>query len=259
MLSGLPRHTRIVLSIVGALLLLAALSLLLPIYGEICTENQYTGHKDCAAYHIVLVALWHLAKVLNNWSAAITAVATVSIAAFTWTLWRATSEQGRLTVRAITEAQQSSQRELRAYLSVRIGAATFQDRSRNLKFAGHPSLKNNGRTPAYKVILWTRAEIIPDALTDNYNFQIAPTPEVSQASIGPGEDTILSCVVPDYVNDADITDIKKGNGKALWAWGTVRYEDAFKNPRYVNFSQRLTWLENGQAFGVYGRRFADSD
>jgi hypothetical protein len=258
MLNGLARRTRVVLVFVGTLVVLAAVSLLVPIYGEICTENQYTGHKDCAAYHMVFVALWHLAKPFSDWSAGITAIATVAIGAFTWTLWRATTEQGRLTVRAINGAQDANQRGLRAYLSVTIGVAAYQDRTTNTKFAGHPTLKNNGRTPAYKVRIWTRAEIIPDTLVDKYTFAVVPTDEVSQATIGPGEDRILTCVVPSYVNDADIAKIKKGDGTALWAWGTVRYEDAFKTSRYVNFSQKLVWLDN-KVFGVYGQRFADSD
>ena len=189
----------------------------------------------------------------------ITALATAIIAAFTFTLWRATSEQGRLTRMAIDDARKSNKRELRAYLSVVIGGADYQDRETNFKFAGYPILKNNGRTPAYNVRYWSKAEIIPDALTENYQFQIIPTQELSQASIGPGEDRILTCIVPDFVNYAEVSDIKIGKGKALWVWGRLHYEDAFNDPHYVNFSQRLRWLPNGQVLGLYGPRFSDSD
>src|SRR5664279_6411524 len=70
-------------------------SLFTQFYGEICDKNEYTGQKDCTHYHIALVALWHIAKILNDYGVAITAAATAAIAAFTWTLWRATTDQGR--------------------------------------------------------------------------------------------------------------------------------------------------------------------
>ena len=189
----------------------------------------------------------------------IIAFATAIIAAFTFTLWRATSEQGRLTRMAIDDARKSNKREMRAYLSVVVGGADYQDRETNFKFAGYPILKNNGRTPAYKIRYWSKAEIIPDALIENYQFQIIPTQELSQASIGPGEDRILTCIVPEFVNYAEVSDIKIGKGKALWVWGTLHYEDAFGDSHHVNFSQRLRWLINGQVFGTYGHRFTDSD
>jgi len=190
---------------------------------------------------------------------AITALATAIIAAFTFTLWRATSEQSRLTRTAISDARESNKRELRAYISVVVGGADYQDRETNFKFAGYPILKNNGRTPAYNIKYWSKAEIIPDALIENYQFQITPTQELSQASIGPGEDRILTCIVPEFVNYAEVSDIKIGKGKALWVWGRLHYEDAFGDPHYVNFSQRIRWLSNGQVFGTYGPRFSDSD
>ena len=37
-----------------------------PIYGEICSKNEYTGAKDCAAYNVILVILWHISKALTT-------------------------------------------------------------------------------------------------------------------------------------------------------------------------------------------------
>ena len=101
---------------------------------------------------------------------AISAFATAIIAAFTFTLWRTTSEQGRFTRMAIDDARKSNKRELRAYLTVVVGGADYQDRETNFKFAGYPIVKNNGRTPAYKIRYWSKAEIIPDGLIDDYQF-----------------------------------------------------------------------------------------
>ena len=226
------------------------------------SQNQSTdpAEKEPGGFGLLLTAYAQCTgDFVDANDGGITALATAIIAAFTFTLWRATSEQGRLTRMAIDDAKKSNKREMRAYLSVFVGGADYQDRETNFKFAGYPMLKNNGRTPAYNIKYWSKAEIIPDALIENYQFQITPTQELSQASIGPGEDRILTCIVPEFVNYAEESDIKIGKGKALWVWGRVHYDDAFGDPHFVNFSQRIRWLHNGQVFGTYGPRFSDSD
>jgi hypothetical protein len=189
----------------------------------------------------------------------ITALATIVIAAFTFTLWRATTEQGTLTRIAISDARESSNRELRAYISVVIGTAAFQERPSGTKFAGHPTLRNSGRTPAYNVRHFGKAEIIPHAIVDNFRFERPAGNSLGQACVGPGEERILSCVVPNMVNDNDVESIKRGIDQALWIWGTILYDDAFGKPRYVNYSQKLVWFPDGQIFGIYGENFSDSD
>jgi hypothetical protein len=42
-------------------------------YGEICEYTQ-AGQKECAAHHIILVALWKIMKILNDAGVAVTAL-----------------------------------------------------------------------------------------------------------------------------------------------------------------------------------------
>jgi hypothetical protein len=86
---------------------------------QICEYNQATRHEECATYHIVFVALWHIAKILNDYGPAISAAATVAIAAFTWTLWLATTEQGRFTQQSIDLARKEFISTHRPKLAVR--------------------------------------------------------------------------------------------------------------------------------------------
>lgn len=221
-------------------------------------ENSTSQDKNPTGFRVIPTVSC-LGDFIDKNSGGLTALATMIIAAFTFTLWRATTEQGILTRDAINQARQASQSELRAYLSVTIGGAAYQERINHKKFAAYPMLKNNGRTPAYNVRHWGNAEIIPDALVENFNFQAHSEGELSQSTIGPNEDRIIYSFVPDWVNDAEIQDIRFGNSKALWAWGIVHYEDAFGQSRFVKYSQRLTWLENGQIWGQYGDRFGESN
>ncbi len=149
--------------------------------------------------------------------------------------------------------------QLRAYLSVIIGSAIEQDRSKGLKFEGNPTLQNHGQTPAYRVRYVGKADIIPDSLVNNYQFTVDVKDIISEATIGPSETRILSGTVQNYVSDTDIPAIKAGTGSALWVWGTILYDDAFGRHHFVNFCQRLAWLSDGRVFGIYSPRFANSD
>ena len=74
-------------------------------YGEICNSNPDTHQKYCATYNVVLVFLWHITEFLNYYAATIAAIATVFIAGFTATLWRATTRQAQLTRDSINLAR----------------------------------------------------------------------------------------------------------------------------------------------------------
>jgi hypothetical protein len=68
-------------------------SLFVPVYGEICAKTETSIHKDCSSHHIALVFLWQIGELLNYYGVAITALATIAIAAFTLTLWRSSRSQ----------------------------------------------------------------------------------------------------------------------------------------------------------------------
>src|SRR5882672_2666571 len=58
-------------------------------YYQICETNQYTGHESCTPHHLLYVAFWYIGYVFN--ANTITTAATIAIAAFTYTLYSATT------------------------------------------------------------------------------------------------------------------------------------------------------------------------
>lgn len=100
----MPRLTK--KQVAAGIAALIAASWLIPVYGEICEKNANTGQKDCAAYHISTVILWHIGEILNYYGVAITAVATGVIGLFTYTLYKTTAVQARLTRDSIDLARQ---------------------------------------------------------------------------------------------------------------------------------------------------------
>jgi hypothetical protein len=141
--------------------------------------------------------------------------------------------------------------QLRAYVSVVIGDAIYQDRAEGLRFEGRPLLVNNGHTPADKVVHTSRSAILPVPLPSDFVFPDPPAATSDENMIGPHQTRILSGVVEDYCDDVEVGNIKRGTGKALYTWGTVTYEDAFKVKHRTNFCQILTWLPNGRILGYY--------
>jgi hypothetical protein len=86
-----------------ALLAIAALeiSLLVPLEAQVCSQNEQTHQEDCSVHNAAFVVLRQTVEILNYSSPALTALATIAIAAFTLILWLATSRQAKLTREAI--------------------------------------------------------------------------------------------------------------------------------------------------------------
>jgi hypothetical protein len=131
MLKGLPWRMMSFGCSVGVLAALLVVAFESDLTGQICEYNQATDHKDCTPYHIAFVALWHVAKILNDYGPAISAAAVVAIAAFTWTLWLATTAQGRLTQKSIDLARDEFISTHRPRLIVRQFILDLRCRSRS--------------------------------------------------------------------------------------------------------------------------------
>jgi hypothetical protein len=231
------------------LLLLALASLLTPFYADICEKDAYTGQKECAAHHIAVSLFLYIGQVLEAHAGAITGVATVVLAVITWRIVTLGKEQSE-TTRA----------QLRAYLSVVIGTAVYQDRINNFQFEAKPSIVNNGATPAYNVRYSAKAEILTDRIAESYIFREPSVPPQSQSSIGPREIRYMTAMLGYQVAESDIQDILDGKGKALWVWGVVYYDDVFRRPHFTQFCQRIIWLKDrSNIYGTYDGRFGLSD
>ena len=164
-------------------------------------------------------------------------------------------------VATIIYMDRSAKQQARAYLSVVIGAAIYQEISNGLRFEARPQILNNGATPAYNVRFQIMARVISDKAASNFRFSAPGHLPISQASIGPKESRIMRAVVRKFVpHDLEVP-IALGLGAALWAWGVVHYEDAFGAPRYTQFCQRLYWIPGSpaaQVFGTYDPQFGKS-
>lgn len=142
------KRKRITLALcIGAVgLVFVVLSYYIPIYKEICEKDVYTGQKECGSYHLFSYLLLYVFGFIDQRGVAITALATIAIAVFTLTLYRATTAQGRLTRESIDLARKEFISTHRPRIALRnVYAVQSQDFPITVTF----SLVNSGETDAW--------------------------------------------------------------------------------------------------------------
>src|SRR5260221_14213213 len=75
-----------------------------PVYINVCTSSQYGAPQKCEPHNILYVALFYVIETITSagfW----TAVATIAIAAFTWTLKQSTDKLWETSKRQIKLAR----------------------------------------------------------------------------------------------------------------------------------------------------------
>ncbi len=224
------------------------------------------------------------------WITGLLAFATCILAAYTYKLWNATNkmvvsaeesannqftamqksigeavrtatamenvaEGVRTSANAATESvatlKEVTSKQMRAYLTVVIGSAIYQERTKGLKFEARPRLINTGHTPAHKVKFKCNAAVLPVELPEDFSFPL-PSEFRGGAVLGPNQFNDLSAVVDDFLDDQKVETIKQAKTEALYVWGTVTYEDVFGIARQTRYCQTYTWLVSGDQSTIYG-------
>ena len=154
----------------------------------------------------------------------------------------------------------TAKRQLRAYLSVMVGTALYQDRAQGRKFKGMPRVVNIGQTPAHKVAYRSSAAIMPRELPVDFTFPLPDEPSGSGV-LGPHQTFDMGRAIDDFCPDAEVGDIKIGKGKILHIWGIVTYTDVFGHDWNTKFCQSFIFGNDGkeeQVFGFYNERHNDA-
>jgi hypothetical protein len=211
-----------------------------------------------ALFAIIAVSTYKDPRLLVAWPEGVTALAVLFTLFFI--AWQAI-----LMRQSVAGAENASKRELRAYLTVIIGAAVHQERRSpdqggDLMFDCRPLVCNTGRTPARKMTFKARAAVMPFPLPKETHLPEG-TDEGEQWNIlGPQQQANMFAVVDGFRPDEEVEPIKRGTGdKSLYVWGLVTYEDVFGDSHFTRFCQRIYWDLKDQVRGIYvpGRNDAD--
>jgi hypothetical protein len=162
--------------------------------------------------------------------------------------------QAFLTRQAIVSSEASSKAQLRAYLGVMIATGSYQERDKGIKFDGSPVLENTGKTPAHNVRYRNNVAIIKEPIPPGYIFSPGQN-EIGPYVLGIHLPVVMATVMDDFCDQQDVASIMKGTeGRALYCWGKILYDDAFGESHETEFCHRMFFVENSEKPGTYNVR-----
>ncbi len=171
----------------------------------------------------------------GSWSEGVTACATVIIALFTFTLWRATTRQGKLTKEALIA-------DKRAFVFANDVSSFWEldPTSGHYNWRFRPVWENSGETPSKKLRVYCACELRNTPLPTGFDFNQLATP--AGTGLVPPKSHKLGGVAPAWpaaaITPQDILDTQAGK-KFIYLWGWVRYFDVF--PRTPEHITRFCW------------------
>lgn len=115
---------------------------LVPLYRDICSVPYQSAHEECSRYHLAKWTVLTIIIFLDTHNGLVTAIATIFVAGFTWTLWRS----GDAAARTAGMSAEHFRLSERAYfqLSHRSGIRFFPEEG---KIRVAMQVKNCGKTP----------------------------------------------------------------------------------------------------------------
>ena len=193
------------------------------------------AEENPSAYGITVSYASCTARILQSYEALITALATMVIAAFTGTLWWATSRQAELTREALIA-------DKRAFVFA-TGIHPFWERSPtggyNWRF--RPIWQNSGDTPTKGMTMHTSCELRHTPLPSGFDFGRATT-QTGTGFLGPratGTGSLAPTFPMAAITPQNLLDVQQGR-QFLYLWGSVRYFDVFPNTK--QHITRFCWL-----------------
>jgi hypothetical protein len=159
----------------------------------------------------------------------------------------------------VATVKDSMGRQLRAYLCVNFSSAGFQNPEAKFLFGVSLNLLNVGFTPGYKVSFRAHVDVLDFPLPNNFAFPLPNISAGSESTLGHGQSLIMGGTVNRLYSEEEAAEIRNGQTKRLYIYGTASYEDAYRIQRYTNFCVSVIWLGDKGSMGVYTKRHNDAD
>ena len=205
-----------------------------------CKQSDGSGKEQCTGYDLVLVLLRQFVEGIEPYGEALTALSGVAVAFFTATMWWTTRRMWKANILQLRHSEDTAQRQLRAYIFVIKGIVQNVEAGKRAEVVIH--IKNTGQTPAYDLQSWAAvdADDLPrlKPFFSNWGFETSGR----KSPVGPGEASTvfletLNPVLPDTITRM------KSKRRAIWAYGQIRYRDAFNQSLMDQLSAGFRWQQ----------------
>lgn len=141
----------------------------------------------------------------------------------------------------------------RAYITVKVGNAHFQEQKNEIYFAAWPKMFNIGSIPACNVRAAIKVGILPAPLPPDFVLEIPDFADTKGNTIPQNDDRRLFGLMREFIPDGDVAQVMSGSGRAFYAWGRIIYDDEFGQGRTTDFCFSHYWLpKEGGGFSVEG-------
>jgi len=128
--------------------------------------------------------------------------------------------------------------QLRAYVSVLIGIARYQNSLTGLWFETQPFMRNTGSTTARNLRWRVACDVLPNPLPPDFRFPI-PAHKEGSSLLPAGETFLMTSVVDHMVPDDVAWAAMMGRDTGFFVWGYVIYEDIFHRTHRTTFAQQI--------------------
>ncbi len=200
-------------------------------------------HENCPSYNLAAFILIEIAKFLNEYGVALTAVATVAIALFTWTLWQSNEKMWTVTKISAEAARDSADAAIateRARFYIIVDKHNLQrivkivedcGVSENSGLPGGENIlisyrfKNYGKTPGIIRELIVDSTIASDPIDPPALF--LSTKDFPEYMIGAGDSTKAANYSPIIHPSISQAQSIGRNARRLWFFGRLYYDDVF--------------------------------
>jgi len=218
--------------VVAAFLILDFVSVLSTCQKPQQEKSQESTEKGCGFAQSLI---YREAEIIFEWidrrHDLVTAAATIVIALFTFTLWRATDRLWDAGERQLAHLNETAERQLRAYVNIiKIIGRNLDDRH-----AFTIEIRNYGQTPAYDVR--TEGAIVLTTQTPLEHELALPAdpPFIGGAgTLAPGAENHIRIEIKPPLSNEELDQVRLGT-KAIYIFGRIRYIDAFNHHRQTSF------------------------
>lgn len=210
-----------------------------PLSHPICGGGQTAN--DCPSYNIILYSAWRLAKAADHWSVLITALATIAIGYFTYTLYTTSIEQAKLTRESIDVATNEFVSSHRPRIRLKHLWLT-EDIWGKEQITVSLGIVNNGTGEATLNTMGIRFVIVRAGRPIPFDPDIPDIPGVNVAGVRMPVGvwwTYPNIRNGTQLTDAEVADIQNGVCE-LYCLGFVSYYDDARNMRITGFCRILT-------------------